>query len=80
MDPSKIINIVNPIISRYYYDYNYTVESNCINIIFIKTQYSSLRPDGYYEMIEEIIYNNDIMKNCNTKLLNDGMRIEMKLI
>lgn len=84
MDPLKVITIVDPIIKKYYYDYNYTFDSNSINIIFVKTQYSSLRPDGYYEMVEEIIYNTDIMKNYNTKLLhellNDGIRVEIKLI
>jgi hypothetical protein len=78
MNLLNITKIIEPIIDKYNYRYNFIAESDCININFIKTKYSSLRPDGYFEMIEEIIYNSEIMKNYKTILINDGISFTMK--
>jgi hypothetical protein len=61
-------DILTHIIYKHNYTYNLTIESNEISIIFIKSKYSSIRPDQYCDMINEIIYNDYIYNNYNSKL------------
>lgn len=61
MDIEKIKNIINCIANRYYYNFNLNVVSNSIIIKFTETKYSHLRSDQYFEMLEEIIYDDYII-------------------
>lgn len=61
MDIEKIKNIINCIANRYYYNFNLNVGSNSIIIKFTETKYSHLRSDQYFEMLEEIIYDDYII-------------------
>jgi hypothetical protein len=87
MDYEKIKNIVEEVTRKYYYDYTYTIKQNyvdrktdisdiinCIIINFIETKYSHIRPDQYFEMTEEIIYNRYII-NYKTELLRNKIII-----
>ena len=61
-------DILKPIINKHNYDYNLTIELDKINITFIKSNYSSITPDQYCDMINEIIYNDYIYNNYTSKL------------
>ena len=61
-------DIIKPIIHKHNYTYNLTIELDKINITFNKSKYSSIRPDQYCDMINEIIYNDYIYNNYNSKL------------
>jgi len=77
MDIKKIKNIVNFISNRYCYNFNLVIGYNCIIIKFTETKYSHLRADQYFEMIEEIIYDEYII-NFKTKLSNSEIFIYNK--
>lgn len=77
MDIEKIKNIVNCIADRYYFNFDFIVEPKYIKITFIETKHSHIRPDQYFEMIEEIIYNEYII-NFKTKLSNSEIFIYNK--
>jgi hypothetical protein len=66
------------ITNKYYYNYNYITNTttNTIDISFIETKYSSIRPDQYFEMIEEILFNKNIFNYYNTsKLINSQLTL-----
>ena len=61
-------DILTLIIHKHNYTYNLAIELDKINITFIKSKYSSIRPDQYCDMINEIIYNDYIYNNYTSKL------------
>jgi len=72
------MDINKKITTKYYYNCNITEDKNKINIQFSETKYSHLQPDQYYDMIEEIVYNDYIYKNYNTKLNDDSLELLYK--
>lgn len=72
------MDIITNIASKYYYNCNIIKDTDKINIQFNETLYSHLRPNQYYDMIEEIVYNDYIYKNYNTKLNGGSLELLYK--
>jgi hypothetical protein len=76
MDIDLIEKNIKNIIIRYKYNYKIINNNKYIQIIFIPTQYSYIKDDLYYNMIEEIIYNSYIYYNYNIRLFDCKIIIE----
>jgi hypothetical protein len=72
------MDIIKNIAFKYYYNCNIIENKNKINIQFSETKYSHLQPNQYYDMIEEIIYDNYIYNNYHTKLSYNNLELLYK--
>ncbi len=68
-DIERVISILEEYVSNNYYKYKYDIETFKeyinMNIIFIETKRSHCLPNLYFDMIESIMYDNNL-KNIGT--------------